>query len=319
MKAPIEFISKFSETRVLVVGDVMLDRYIHGSVERISPEAPVPVVKHENSHAVPGGAANAAANISALGAHCTLIGRIGDDFAGQELAAACHKRNINLALLKNNEPTIEKTRIIGNHQQIVRIDKETTGEPNESTNAELCARLRDEAPNHHVVIVCDYAKGVITEELIACIQEIRASHSLPVLADVKPAHKSLYRNLDYLTPNRSELSGLVYETVKTVADAHTWGTQLVNELEVNLLVTLSEHGLLLVPRHGKPCHLPTRAQQVSDVSGAGDTVIATFALALGSGADPEIAAAIANHAASVVVGKLGTATLSVDELLASFK
>ncbi len=320
MKQFQDVIGRFARQRVAVAGDVMLDRYIFGRVERISPEAPIPVVEWQSNITAPGGAANAAANCVSLGGQCAVFGVVGRDQAGRDLKAAMINRQLAEQHLRSvNRPTTEKTRIIGNNQQIVRIDRETTADLPPAIGAALAAEISSRAESFDALIVCDYAKGVLTSELMDCLRAIAHSRAIPLLADVKPKHFETCHHLTFMTPNKKELAGMVNATVATVADAKRHGLALAKRLETNILVTLSEDGMVLVEhRAGRAIHLPTRAQEVADVSGAGDTVIATLALAMAAGADLVCAATLANHAASVVVSKLGTATVTPAELRQTF-
>ncbi len=314
------FITQFADKTIAVIGDVMLDRYIYGTVERISPEAPIPIVQWHETQLVPGGAGNTAANITALGANCLLFSVVGEDAVGEELRQTLETFRIDTAgLVADTRPTTEKTRILGNHQQVVRIDHETTRALSEEKTEQLCQAFRRHLPEVQAIIVCDYAKGVISETLMNCVREVAASKKIPVLADVRPDHKAFYQDLTLITPNKKETSGMVNASVRNLDEAKIHGLGLARELKTNLLITMSEDGMLLIEhKTGQMTHLPTKAQEVIDVSGAGDTVIATIALGLASGADMRTAATLANHAASVVVAKLGTATVSTAELLKTF-
>lgn len=314
-------LNQFSSKKIAVIGDVMLDRYIIGSVDRISPEAPIPIISKQETLLVPGGAGNTAANVTGLGASCNLTGILGDDLAGVDLLATLKEFSIEtVGLLKDNRPTTEKTRIIGNHQQIARIDHESTALVSGELETKLCQRIIKIISGCQAVIVCDYAKGVITPKILDSIREAAQTRSLPVLVDVRPEHREWYHDVSFLTPNKKELSGLVGKPIRTLEDVGTYGLQLAQELRTNLLVTLSHEGMMLIDHTtGKILHLESKAQEVIDVSGAGDTVIATLALALAAGASTPEAADIANHAAAIVVSKLGTATLTIDELKRALK
>lgn len=318
--AATETIKQFSTQCIGVIGDVMLDRYIYGKVERISPEAPIPIVHWNETMLVPGGAGNTAANITALGAQCRLFGITGDDLTRDELIRTLETFNITTDdLIADKRPTTEKTRVLGNHQQIVRIDHELVRPIDDAKTDQLCYALEQHADDYSALLVCDYAKGVVSERLIACARAIAKKRNIPILADVRPEHRDMYRDLSFITPNRKELSGMVGTHIGTVDDAKEQGLSLAQKLNTALIVTMSEEGMLIIDHQsGTMTHLPTRAQQVVDVSGAGDTVIATMTLALAAGASPVEAATIANHAASCVVAKLGTATVNQVELAETF-
>lgn len=319
--SPRQTIAQFSTKTIAVVGDIMLDRYIYGSVDRISPEAPIPIVQRKETMLVPGGAGNAAANITALGASCCLFGVVGGDSAGQELRQTLTTFGIDTSgIIEDSRPTTEKIRVLGNHQQIVRIDHETNHDLSAAQTKELITALRQKITSYDAILVCDYAKGTITAQLMDELRRLAQEHAIPLLADVRPEHKDWYHHLDFITPNRKETAGMVGHPIRTRAEAQTYGLQLAQELQSNILLTMSEDGLLLIDHQSKTTlHLPTHTQEVTDVSGAGDTVVATFTLGLVSQATPKQAALIANHAASIVVAKLGTATVSQSELQETFQ
>lgn len=315
--------------RVLVVGDVMLDHFIWGQVSRISPEAPVPVVDFERESFMPGGAANVARNISALGASCELFGVIGrDQAAGQlrQLLADQHVGCDGLIAVPSRHTSI-KTRVVAHQQQVVRVDRETRGELDWKLNRLLLDALQPRLSRADAVILGDYGKGVVTQTLLDELKDLCRQRGLWLSLDPKPVHHLNLTGFSLITPNRKEafeLSALVDETrdgdpLRDINLVRTAG-RLLNELgPALLLITLGEQGMLLCRRGEKPVHIPTVAQEVFDVSGAGDTVIATFTLAIAAGASPLEAAIVSNHAAGVVVGKVGTATVSPNELLASFE
>jgi len=316
-------------TRVLVVGDAMLDHFVRGSVARISPEAPVPVVDFEDENFMPGGAANVARNLTALRVPTELFGAVGRDSAARQLKELLSEYHIGCrGLLEDaSRATSVKTRIVAHKQQVVRIDRETRDGLNASFTARLLGRVQAMIPRAAAVIVGDYGKGVVTQPLLDEVKRICRAHGVWLSVDPKPVHHLDLSGLSLITPNRKEafeLAGLPDETRHNNPFADT-NLQRVAERLLSglrpavLLITLGELGMLLC-RHGqKPFHIPTVAQEVFDVSGAGDTVIATFTLAIAAGASPLEAAIISNHAAGIVVGKIGTATVAPEELLASFK
>lgn len=319
--SPSSTIEQFKHKKIAVIGDVMLDRYIHGKVDRISPEAPIPIVVQRETMSVPGGAGNAAANIASLGASCDLYGVIGDDHAGRELTDVLTSKGIGTQTLVHvaARPTTVKTRVLGNHQQIVRIDHETSGALEAATTQELIQTIKNSIHNYDAILLCDYSKGVIDADLVDAIRHAAKDAGIPVLADVRPEHRDIYHNLSVITPNRKELSGMVSGPLRTIEEVKDQGLALAKSLNTNLVVTLSEDGLMVINYvTGHITHLPTKAQEVTDVSGAGDTVIATMTLALATHAELVDAATLANHAASVVVAKLGTATLTPHELEETF-
>ncbi len=301
----------FSSARVLVVGDIMLDRYWSGPTRRISPEAPVPVVKVEKNEDRPGGAANVSLNVAALGGKTTLIGFVGQDEAADSLEAKLNKHKVSFDLVKVSElPTITKLRILSGNQQLIRLDFEdsfSTADP-----APLLAKIDAALPDFDVLILSDYAKGALT-----CVQDIiqlARKHKVPVLVDPKGTSFEKYRGATLIKPNMLEFETIVGK-VKNEDDLIEKAKNLLNELDLEaLLVTRSENGMLLVRRGGTVLTLRTQAREVFDVTGAGDTVVGTLATALSAGKSLEEACAIANSAAGVVVAKLGTSTVSPQEL-----
>jgi D-glycero-beta-D-manno-heptose-7-phosphate kinase len=324
-----KILSGAGRTRVLVIGDVMLDHFIRGSVARISPEAPVPVLDFEGESFMPGGAANVARNLTALKVPTELLGAVGRDLAARQLKGLLKDYEIGCRglLSVRTRATSVKTRVVAHKQQVVRIDRETRDGLNAALARQLLGITQSMIPNTAAVIVGDYGKGVVTQPLLDDLKGICRRHGVWLSLDPKPVHHLNLSGLSLITPNRKEafeLAGLSDETRHNnpLADANLMrvAEQLLNELRpAVLLITLGELGMLLC-RHGqKPFHIPTVAQEVFDVSGAGDTVIATFTLAIAAGASPLEAAIISNHAAGIVVGKAGTATVAPEELLASFQ
>ncbi|MBU6411108.1 MAG: carbohydrate kinase [Verrucomicrobia bacterium] len=317
-----------AKTRVLVAGDVMLDQFMWGSVVRISPEAPVPVVDFQSESFMPGGAANVARNAAALAARVELFGVIGDDWSGRRLKELLAARNIGCGGLAVNPArhTSMKTRIVAHRQQIVRVDRESRGDLHAALAAKLLARLKAGLAGADAVIVADYGKGVVTQPLLNELKSLCRDQGIWLSFDPKPVRHLNLAGLSLVTPNRKEafeLANLADETPNPNPFADTnlllAAERLLNELRpAVLLITLGELGMLLCQRGQKPFHIPTVAREVFDVSGAGDTVIATFTLAIAAGASPIEAAVLSNHAAGIVVGKFGTATATNAELLASF-
>lgn len=314
--------------RILVLGDVMLDQFLWGRVHRISPEAPVPVVEYDHESFMPGGAANVARNLTALGARTELFAVIGADADGARLRRLLEHDAVDCRGLVTHagRPTSVKTRILAHRQQVVRVDRETRAELEPATAAALLRRLRRRLPGADAVIVGDYGKGVVTQWLLDQVRDECRRRGLWLSLDPKPVHALNLDRLSLITPNRKEAFELARRPDALIpaeppADPALLGVaeRLLGTLRpALLLITLGEHGMLLCQRGCAPRHIPTTAREVFDVSGAGDTVIAAFTLAIAAGASPLEAAAFSNHAAGVVVGKLGTATVSPAELLASF-
>jgi rfaE bifunctional protein kinase chain/domain len=323
-----QILSAAAKTRVLVLGDVMLDQFIWGSVARISPEAPVPVLDFERESFMPGGAANVARNLTALNVPTELFGAIGHDHAAEQLKKLLAEQKIGCSGLVTNSArhTSVKTRIVAHKQQVVRIDRETRDGLDAKQTGKLLAQLKLKLPRADAVIVGDYGKGVVTQPLLNEIKSLCRARGVWLSLDPKPVHDLNLSGLSLITPNRKEafeLANLPDETrhVNPLADKNLMlaAQRLLIELHpAVLLITLGELGMLLCQRGQKPFHIPTVAQEVFDVSGAGDTVIATFTLAVAAGASPLEAAILSNHAAGIVVGKIGTATTTPEELLASF-
>lgn len=303
----------FSKTRVLVIGDVMLDRYWHGAVSRISPEAPVPVVKvGENKH-VPGGAANVAINVAALGAHVTLLGLVGEDEAAAMLAQLLHQAKVQFQFAATKFPTITKLRILSQHQQLIRLDFE---EPYPADCLpELQAMYAEHIKHADIVIFSDYGKGALAQAqpLIAIAQQ----YQVPVFVDPKVDDIRHYSGATLVTPNLKEFQQFVGPAKTEEAIVSKGAALLATSGIQHLLVTRGEEGMTLLSQNASPVHLHTQAREVFDVTGAGDTVMATLATAYASGCDLAEAARIANIAAGIVVGKLGTASVSRAELLAA--
>ena len=306
----------------------MLDQFIWGSVSRISPEAPVPVVDFSRESYMPGGAANVARNLVSLAPPAELFGAIGRDDAAHRLLKLLGEQNICCdGLVKSStRHTSVKTRIVAHQQQVVRVDRETRGHLDGKTTGALLAEFRKKITKADAVIIGDYGKGVVTQPLLDGIKAICRERGVWLSLDPKPVHHLNLEGLSLITPNRKEafeLAGLADDTKTAIpfADKKLMAVadKLLNGLRpALLLITLGELGMLLCQRGQKPFHIPTVAQEVFDVSGAGDTVIATFTLAVAAGASPIEAAILSNHAAGIVVGKVGTATTTPEELIQSF-
>jgi rfaE bifunctional protein kinase chain/domain len=302
--------NQFSKARLLVVGDVMLDRYWFGDTGRISPEAPVPVVQVAKIDERLGGAANVARNASALGAKTTILGVIGQDEAGKRVEQLLQESGVQSQLQADSKvPTTVKLRVIARQQQLIRLDFEET--PSQNSLDEKLKRFESLLPQVDVVILSDYGKGAL-EQVSAMIALAKANKKL-VLVDPKGDAYSKYKGATVLTPNRSELRQVIGQW-SDEADLTKRAQSLRQELELSaLLLTRSEEGMTLFTEKGTE-HVRAQAREVFDVSGAGDTVIATLAVAMAAGWPLERAMALANRAGGIVVGKLGTATVSAEEL-----
>ncbi len=322
-----DIVENFHKQTILVVGDLMLDRYIKGSVNRISPEAPVPVVQVQQEFAVPGGAANVARNLVSLGAKSVLGGVLGNDIAGKELKKILVAEGIglNAVLSLADIRTTLKTRIIADRQQVVRIDWEDIIELKGSKLGAFLNKLVDIIQKVNGIVIGDYAKGVISQKVIDVILQGALKRGIPVGMDPKDNPDFKLEGLTFVTPNRKEAFALCKQketppNIDPLEDKPLIriAEELLERWQVAFVViTLGPQGMLLLSKDGKLVHVPTAAREVFDVSGAGDTAIATMLLALSAGAEKVEAATIANCAAGVVVGKLGTATCSKAELLES--
>lgn len=306
------------QTRVLVIGDVMLDRYIWGDVERISPEAPVPVVRMAHRSEQPGGAANVAMNIAGLGAQVTLAGFAGQDEDRALLEACLEKAGVTSRLTTvPSHPTTSKLRILGGQQQILRLDVERTKGYPDQAYQELLTSIHAALPEARAVVLSDYAKGVLSEQLCRAVIEAARAQGIPVLVDPKHRDFSRYRGATTICPNLQELSVATGISPKETAPLLVEAAAMLPALALDYLtVTLSEKGIAVV-RPERTQTFPAVARQVFDVSGAGDTVIATLALSLASGLPIEAAVALANIAAGVVVSKVGTVPITRNELITS--
>jgi rfaE bifunctional protein kinase chain/domain len=313
VKAGDRVFSELGKAKILVVGDVMLDRYWYGEVSRISPEAPVPIVKIDTARSkeTPGGAANVAMNAAALGANVALLSVVGEDEPARKLAELLEKAGVNAYLHRDPEvSTTVKLRVIGAHQQMLRVDFETA--PSHEVLLDKLADFGHMIADRNVIILSDYGKGGLTH--IASMIEVARARGKTVLVDPKGDDYARYRGATVLTPNRSELQAVVGRW-KSEEELTAKAQALREKLGVAaLLVTRSEEGMTLYEKDRRS-HEPARAREVFDVSGAGDTVIATLGVMLGAGAPLRDAVGVANRAGGIVVGKLGTAVVSPHELL----
>ena len=306
-----------SRAHVVVVGDVMLDHFMVGRVTRISPEAPVPVVEFEREFCVPGGAANVAHNARALGARVSLIGVVGDDASAADLRGLLDGRDISATglILDPSRPTTRKTRVVTTrNQQVARVDVERADDLSAEIERAVIAAVDAAAATASVLVVSDYLKGTVTRRVMAQVVAVGHERGLPILVDPKVPHLSYYAGATLLTPNHHEAESASDVRIRTTDDARTAARVLCERARVDgVLVTWGEHGLWLshMPTEG---HLPATAREVADVTGAGDTVMATLAAAMGAGATSAEAAYLANEAAGIVVTRFGTAVVTADEL-----
>lgn len=301
----------FQQAKLLVIGDVMLDRYWHGAASRISPEAPVPVVKVGNQEDRPGGAGNVALNIAALGSAATLIGVVGEDDNAKDLESRLTAAGVYCEFLRSEDkPTITKLRVISQHQQLIRLDFENHFEAEDV--ADLQALATKLLPNAQALVLSDYAKGALQD--VAALIELARKQKIPIIVDPKGTDFEKYRGATLITPNFNEFEAVVGHCANE-DELVSKGLKLLADLELQaMLITRGEHGMTLLRPDSEELHLPARAREVFDVTGAGDTVISVLAAALAAGDDLAEATAIANLAAGLVVGKLGTAAISGPEL-----
>lgn len=319
MKGLPALLKKIARVRVLVVGDVMLDHYMWGDATRISPEAPVPVVDIARDSWTAGGAANVALNIASLGASCTVAGFIGRDEAGTRLTSILHEKKIATLTTPGDAPTIVKTRVLVQHQQLCRLDREAAPTAYQVAPAKIEALLRDHIAKADAVILSDYAKGILTDELVDRVTHLARAAGKFIALDPKPKRPLAFKNLDLITPNKREslqLAGIEWSPHLKFPAAEVCQRLHDRYATKHLVITLGEDGMLLSEGGKAGKKIPTAAREVYDVSGAGDTSLAALVVALVAGADLETAAHFANAAAGVVVGKLGTATVTPKELTA---
>lgn len=311
-------ISNFKDANVLVIGDLILDEFIWGDVSRISPEAPVPVVWVKRESFMPGGASNVANNLRSLGAHTFISGVIGDDERGAILKGELEQKGIDTRGIFTDEsrPTTLKTRVVAHHQQVVRIDKEKVDVLSDAMISRIINYTKSIIDKIDAVIIEDYGKGVITPKLLKGIVPLAKSHKKIVSVDPKEEHLKYYQGISLITPNNQEASKAVGFQIKDDATLRRAGQEMLKRFKCKIaLITLGENGMAVFQKDKPMKHIPTVAQEVFDVSGAGDTVIACYTLAFAAGADPVQAAHISNCAAGIVVGKVGIAVVTPDELV----
>jgi D-beta-D-heptose 7-phosphate kinase/D-beta-D-heptose 1-phosphate adenosyltransferase len=310
-------IARFPGRRVVVVGDVMLDRFVWGDVERISPEAPVPVVRIRRESSRLGGAANVAANLAALGATAQVVGVVGPDAAGRDIVEMLDREGIEnrLVVVENRESTV-KTRVLARAQQVVRVDRESDVPVPEAAAEEMRRVLLEAIEDADAVVLSDYAKGVVRGDVLAPVLARAAARGIPTVSDPKRPPFDAHRGVTVVKPNQAEAARATAMHVDTDEEAVAAAALLLDRLDVRgVLMTRGGRGMLLVERGRSPRFIQSVAREVYDVTGAGDTVVAVLALSLAAGADIGRAAELANLAGGIVVGKVGTATVSASEIL----
>jgi D-beta-D-heptose 7-phosphate kinase/D-beta-D-heptose 1-phosphate adenosyltransferase len=313
-----KYIDRFPSTRTLVVGDVMLDHYIWGNVSRISPEAPVPVVNVTKESVLLGAATNVVNNVHTLGGKVSVCGVIGHDEAGRQLVHMLRVQGINTdgLIVEDGRPTTIKTRVIAHSQQVVRFDRETKIGIERDTHRRIFEYIRQQEDSGlDAIVLSDYSKGVVTKDLVRDIVKLAKKKGIIVSVDPKVNHFGIYSGVTILTPNTKEAAIGAKIEIEDDESLLKAGALLLKRLKCNaVLVTRGEHGMSLFERGGRVTHIPTVAQEVFDVTGAGDTVISTLTLAMAAGARMVDAARLSNYAAGIVVGVVGTATVKPDEL-----
>ncbi|HEU5182909.1 MAG TPA: D-glycero-beta-D-manno-heptose-7-phosphate kinase [Candidatus Polarisedimenticolia bacterium] len=313
-----QLIPRMAGSRILVVGDLMVDRFLWGKVHRISPEAPVPVVRLGSETSLLGGAGNVARNLRALGAEVSLVGVAGSDRAGDEILRLLSEARLDGAgiIREEGRTTTVKSRVIAHQQQVVRIDRETSDPLHEASQAALAQRCLDSLEGTQGIIVSDYAKGVITQGLLSSLMPAARKARVPVAVDPKPAHFKHYRGATIVTPNLMEAMAMTGLPGSSPLEVLALGEALIGLLDCRaILLTQGEEGMTLFEKGQSPQLIPATAREVYDVTGAGDTVIAVLTLAIAAGATLSESAILANRAAGIAVGKLGTATVTPEELL----
>jgi D-beta-D-heptose 7-phosphate kinase/D-beta-D-heptose 1-phosphate adenosyltransferase len=310
-------LARFSRCRVLILGDVMLDEYMWGAVSRISPEAPVPVVAVQSESVKVGGAGNVATNVAALGGRAILVGLVGNDAAAERLGHELELHGVKSDGLveDRSRPTTIKSRVVAGSQHVVRFDRESDAPVSRAVRAQVIAAVRQRLPEADVLLISDYAKGLVSPGLVREVLALAARYHCMVAVDPKVQHLPLFKGVTMVAPNHHEAAAAVRLTIRSEADLLRVGQVLLRRLKARgVLITRGEQGMSLFEA-GKPVvHIPTVAREVYDVTGAGDTVMGALSLALAAGATMPEAAVIANFAAGVVVGKRGTATVTRAEL-----
>lgn len=315
-----EYISRFNNATVLVVGDIIADHYVWGKVERISPEAPVPIVDVQSESFMLGGAGNVTGNILSLGGKVRLCGVVGRDDMGRWIVNRLRSEGVctDGIVVEEGRPSSKKTRVIAHNQHVVRFDHESRGEISLESQDIILEYIRTHIDDIKVVVISDYAKGVITRNLVKNILELALEYNLCIIVDPKLKHFDFYTGATVITPNTSEASmasGLTITDDETLLKA---GNTLLKQSNAEaILITRSEHGMSLFQRNNDVIHIPAVAREVYDVTGAGDTVVSTLALSVAAGASLNDAAILANYAGGIVVGIVGTATVHQEQLIAA--
>ncbi len=317
----LNILEQFKNKNILVIGDIMLDKYIWGNVSRISPEAPVQVVRVEKESYAPGGAANVANNVAALQGITSMIGIVGNDSAKERMMEELKSRKINTdgILQDQHRPTIQKVRVIGKGQQLLRFDYEKKSYLEKDIEKKILDFVTKRIENIDAIIISDYAKGIITQNLAEQLIRLVNEKNKIIIIDPKPEHKNFYKNATLITPNNKEACEMIDIEEGNSDDIIKAGKKLLEDLNTSLIITKGEKGMSIFEKNAEVTNIPTKAKEVYDIIGAGDTVVATLALALASNASLKEAATLANHAAGITVGKIGTSTVTVDEIKKSIE
>ncbi len=317
----LKVLDKFWGKRIVVIGDCMLDKYIWGEVSRISPEAPVQVIDVQRETYAPGGAANVAMNAAALGAKVSMVGVTGNDDARKVLLLSLKEKGIDVQgmRIEDDKPTTLKMRVMGRNQQLLRVDYEKRAHVHSDIEGQLAAFLVKKISESDAIVVSDYAKGVITRKLMETIIAAARKYGKPLIIDPKPQHKGLYKGATVITPNHLEACQMAGVEPNNGDDMEKVGARLAKELGSHVLLTRGEKGMSLFEKGKRVVSIPAQAKEVYDVTGAGDTVVAAFAVSLAAGSTLLDAAILANHAAGVKVGKIGTSTVTREEIKKSLK
>ena len=321
-KELIGFIDKFPQSRILVIGDIMLDEYIWGDVARISPEAPVPVVEVIRETRNLGGATNVLNNINSLGGKAIICGVTGDDNCGAELTGKIKELGVNTEgiIVDPTRPTSIKTRVIARNQQVVRYDREIKKPLDHSIMSKITNVIKENLDNIDAIVISDYGKGVISSHLIKAVETLIAGKDIIIVIDPKTENFKYYKEVDIITPNHHEAGTFCGFEVKDEDSLVRAGEYILDKLKCkSVLITQGKDGMTLFETGSTPCYIPTVARKVFDVSGAGDTVISTLSLGLASGMNRDAAALISNFAAGIVVGEIGTSTVTAKGLKTAIK
>lgn len=313
-----EIVARFQEGRVLVIGDCMLDHWIWGTVSRISPEAPIPVVDVERSTYTCGGAANVVHNLCSLGARSGMVGVVGDDDAGSRLRSMLSGQGADVAglLVDPARPTTTKMRVIAHSQQVVRADTELRAPLDDAIVQALIDAVGDDLADYQGLLVSDYNKGVVSPSVVRAFVDAARRKGIPVVAGPKPENVGLFQNITVIALNEKEAHAATGTGARSEEGAVLAGRDLLRRMgSAAVLITRGDRGMSLIETGRKPHHVPAHARQVYDVSGAGDTVVSVLTLALVAGATMQEAVQLANYAAAVVVQKVGTATATVEEIV----